>query len=98
MATSNNDFTRLIKFGVVALGILAAFLALESISVVKSLGVPDPTYNSISVIGTAKATSTPDIATFSFSVSADASDATAAQSNINSSTAKIVADLKALGI
>jgi uncharacterized protein YggE len=89
---------RIVKFFTGVLVLLAVFLGLLSINLLKGLRDPNPVYNSISVNGTAEVTSTPNIATFSFSVSADASAVSTAQSTVTTKTNAILAGLKDLGI
>ena len=54
--------------------------------------------NTISVTGTAKVSSTPDIATFSFTVKETAKDAQTAQKVINEKVSKILKGLKNMGV
>jgi len=89
---------RAAKLLVVALGLFIAFLALESISLVKGLNVSTPPGTTITVSGYGEATTTPNVATFSFSVSADAKAVADAQASVTTKTNAILAGLKDLGI
>ncbi len=89
---------RLAKSLFAALAILTAFLALKVVAAVKDLNYPSPVYNTISVSGTGETSSTPDVATFSFSVSADAKAVSDAQASVTAKTDAILSGLKSLGI
>lgn len=78
--------------------VLAIFLAAETLGALKNLRSIDQTYNSISVTGEGEAVSVPDIAIFSFTVSADAKVASDAQEQVTKKMDVILAELKALGI
>jgi len=78
--------------------LLAIFLALVSLSALKDWRSASQVYNSISVTGEGEAISVPDIAQFSFSVSADAKNASDAQEQVTKGTDDIFAGLKDLGI
>ena len=71
---------------------------LESLTAFKKLKGIDPAYNSISVNGTGEAVSIPDVASFSFSVSADAQVVSDAQEQVTKKIDNILAGLKDLGI
>ncbi|MDB5194745.1 MAG: hypothetical protein JWN50_759 [Parcubacteria group bacterium] len=86
------------KFAVVTVALLAAFLALEVATLAKGLDNPGPAMNTITVSGSGDATSTPDIAAFNFSVSADAKAVIDAQTTVTQKTNDILAGLKTLGI
>lgn len=78
--------------------VLAVFLVSETVGVLKSLRNIDPVYNSISVIGEGEVISAPDVATFSFVVSADDKDVSSAQSQVTDRMDKILASLKSVGV
>lgn len=82
----------------IVLIILTVFLVVESIGGIKSLRDIDPAYNSISVTGEGEAVSIPDIATFSFTVSADADVVSEAQGEVTKKMDAILDGLKKLGI
>ncbi len=92
------DMKRVYKWGTIVLMALALFLALEALSVIKNLRHNNPPTNVISVSGTGEATSVPDIATFSFTVSEDAKNVADAQKSVTAKTDTITAALKELGI
>ena len=98
MDTHTAEVKKILKWAWVVLIILAAFLAVETLGAFKDLRSVSPTYNSISVSGIGEAISIPDIATFSFTVSADAKAASDAQEQVTKKMDVILAGLKALGI
>lgn len=77
---------------------LVIFLAAESFGAFKHWRDINPAYNSITVSGKGEAFAVPDLATFSFSVSADAKTVAEAQSQVTSKIDTIVSKLKDLGI
>lgn len=79
-------------------GMLTIFIIFQILVSAKELRNPAPTYTTISVNGTGEATSTPNIATFSFGVMAEARDVSTAQDMVTTKMNKILADLKGLGI
>lgn len=90
--------TDLHKWAKIALMVLAVFLGLEALSTISDLRAGTPTYNSISVNGEGEVFAVPDLATFSFSVSHDASTITEAQEQVTQKTDIILTKLKDLGI
>lgn len=98
MNTNTEEVKKILKWVWVVLIVLAIFLAVETLGAFKNLGSIDPTYNSISVTGEGEAFSVPDIAVFSFTVSADAKVASDAQEQVTKSMDAILAGLKALGV
>ncbi len=78
--------------------ILFVFLLAQSLNAFKAWRTVDVAFNSISITGTGEAVSVPDIATFSFSVSADAKTVSDAQSSVTTKTDAILASLKDLGV
>lgn len=89
---------KLFKWGQIVLIVLAIFLAVETLVALKSLRGINPVYNSISVTGEGEAVSLPDVATFSFTVSADAKSVSDAQGQVTKKMDTILAGLKALDI
>lgn len=77
---------------------LAAFLLVAVLGALKDLRKPGLDYNAISVTGEGKAVSIPDIAVFSFTVSADAKVVSDTQEQVTKKMDKILASLKELGI
>lgn len=77
---------------------LTIFLAAEAFGTFKHWHDVSPAYNSITVSGKGEAFAVPDLATFSFSVSADAKSVSEAQSQVTKKIDAIVSSLKDLGI
>ncbi|MBX4189355.1 SIMPL domain-containing protein [Candidatus Parcubacteria bacterium] len=94
----HEEVKRFFKVATVAIGLLALFLFVETLSAWKSWRVSNPAYNTISVSGKGEAFATPDIATFTFSVSADAKAVADAQEAVTKKTDAITAALKDLGV
>lgn len=86
------------KWGKIALIMLVVFMGVLTADRLKHLRAIDPAYNSISVSGTGEAFAVPDIATFSFTVSADAADVALAQTQVTGKMDAILQKLKDLGI
>ena len=94
-------FVRPIRIAMITMvSFLALFLALESVSVLKSWNAPvDPTKTaSITVNGSGKISVKPDVATFSFSVDEQAANAKAAEAKATDLTNKAISYLKSQGI
>lgn len=98
MNANTEEVKKVLKWVWVVLIVLAMFLAVETLGAFKNLRSIDPTFNSISVSGVGEAVSIPDIAVFSFVVSADAKVASDAQGQVTKSMDIILTKLKALGI
>ena len=92
------EIQKLLKIGRVVLIILGVFIAVEALGAIKTWRQVEPAYNVISVVGQGEAVSVPDIATFSFSVSADAKSVGDAQDTVTKKIDAIDADLKGMGI
>lgn len=82
----------------VVLVILAVFLAVETLGSLKNLKDTGPANNTISVTGEGEAFAIPDVATFNFTVSADAASVSAAQSQVTERMDTILAGLTDMGI
>ena len=95
---NTGEIQKVFKWVWVVLIILAAFLAVETLGSLKDLRSINPAYNSISVTGEGEAISIPDIATFSFSVSADAQAVSDAQGQVTEKMNVILEELKSFGI
>ncbi|MFZ2484805.1 MAG: SIMPL domain-containing protein [Minisyncoccia bacterium] len=89
---------KVLKWAGIALIVLAVFLGVQTLGALKGLRGINPAYNSISVTGEGEAVSVPDIASFSFTVSADAKSVSDAQGQVTSKMDAILAELKTLGI
>src|SRR3989344_8060496 len=89
---------KLFKWGQIVLIVLAVFLAVQTLGALKGLRGINPAYNSISVTGEGEAVSVPDIASFSFTVSADAKSVSDAQDQVTKKMDVVLEGLKALSI
>lgn len=98
MNSNTEDLKKVFKWGAVVLMVLAVFLAVEALGSFKDLRNSGPYFNTISVTGEGEAVVIPDIAAFSFSVSADANTVSAAQASVTEKMNTILAELKTLGI
>ena len=95
---STEETQKVLKWARVVLIVLAIFLTVEALGAFKDLHGVNPAFNSISVTGEGEVVSIPDVATFSFSVSADAKVVSDAQDEVTKNMNAILAGLKALGI
>ncbi len=94
-------FVRPIRIAMITMvSFLALFLALQSVSVLKSWNAPvDPTKAaSITVTGTGKVSAKPDVASFSFTVDEQAAVSKDAQTKASDLNNKAIAYLKSQGI
>ncbi len=89
------NLLKLVRLGGV---ILVIFLAIQTLAVFKNWRQPAVAYSTIVVSGEGEAFAPPDIATFTFSVSADAKTVGGAQDTVTTKTDSILEALKALGI
>jgi len=85
-------------FANMALVFLSLFFVCESLNALKDWQTPVQPTDTISVSGEGQASATPDIATFSFGVSADSAQVSDAQASVTTKTDAILAALKQLGI
>jgi uncharacterized protein len=97
-STNNMEVKKIMVFGRVVLILLAVFLAVASLNAFKNWRNISPVFNSISVSGEGEFVSVPDIATFSYTVSAEGKDVAAAQALVTKSGDAVLAALKDLGI
>ncbi len=86
------------KLGRAVLILLVVFLGVQTLNVFKHLGEPGAAYNTIVVTGQGEAFAQPDVASFSFSVSADAKTVGTAQDTVTEKTNAILEALKGMGI
>ena len=93
-----DEKSRLMRWGRIVLVILALFLAVQAVVAVKSLGKPDMGYNSITVTGEGEVVSIPDVANFSFAISANAKTVSEAQTQVTEKMDAVLAALKDQGI
>jgi uncharacterized protein YggE len=98
MEQRSDEKSRLMRWGRIALIVLVVFTAAESLSVLKGLGNTDVAYNSISVTGEGEVVSVPDVANFSFAVTANAKTVSDAQAQVTKKMDAVIAGLKNLGI
>ncbi|MBX4200156.1 SIMPL domain-containing protein [Candidatus Parcubacteria bacterium] len=94
----NENTQSLIKWGRIVLIMLGVFLIVEALVGLKSLRTPTPAVNVISITGTGEVMVVPDIATVSYTVSADAKDVATAQESVTTKMDNILNALKNLGI
>jgi uncharacterized protein YggE len=88
----------LYKWGWYALIALVVFLGVQTLAALKGLSNTDPAYNSITVSGEGEVFAVPDIASFSFTVSADASTVNAAQEAVTKKVDAILLKMEEMGI
>lgn len=81
-----------------ALVLLVVFLGAESLLTLKKLSEPSANAHTIVVTGEGEAFATPDVATFNFTVSADAKTVGEAQDTVTTKVNSILDALKNLGI
>lgn len=93
-----SDKNKLLKWALWALILLTVFLGVQTLAAFKGLRTTDPVTNSISVTGEGEVVTVPDVATFSFSVSADAANVSDAQSRVTEKMNAVLAALEALGV
>ena len=86
------------KWARIALIVLALFLGVSTLHGLKTLRDTPIAYNSITVSGEAEAFAVPDLATFSFTMSADKNTALAAQEEVTKKMDEALNLLKELGI
>lgn len=96
MQTEN--LNNIYKWAWIALIVLVVFLGVKTLSSLKDLRNISPSYNTISVSGEGEVMAIPDLASFSFMVSADAPTVSAAQEAVTKKVDAILAELKNLGI
>lgn len=86
------------KWGWVVLIILAGFLGVKTLDGLIDLKNGEPVYNSITVMGEGEAFIIPDLATFSFTVTADAATVSAAQEDVTEKVDTVIEAMKSMGI
>lgn len=94
----NQEMTSLYKWGRIVLTCLAVFLIVLVLNGLKELRQMSPIYNSITVTGEGEAVAVPDVAAFTFSVSADAASVAAAQEAVTKKVDAVLAALEDAGI
>lgn len=98
METNNPEFSKLLRAAQWAVFLLAVFLLVQTLGSLKDLRSSTPAHETISVTGEGEAFAVPDIAVFSFSVSADASEVGTAQAQVTAKMNPIIDALKGMGI
>ncbi|MHB1330584.1 MAG: SIMPL domain-containing protein [Minisyncoccota bacterium] len=94
----HEEVKRFFKLAAVAVLLLAVFLAVETLDSFKDLRSPSEVQSTIVVTGEGEAFATPDIANFTYTVSADAETVGEAQTTVTEKTNGILESLKGLGI
>ncbi len=94
----HEEVKRFFKFLGIAVVFLTVFIAAKAIVTLKELNQPEAAINTIVVSGTGEAFAAPDVATFTFTVSADAQTVGGAQDTVSSSATAITTGLEGLGI
>lgn len=89
---------KLLKLGMWTLSILILFLAVQTLASFKEWRNVDPVQSTISVSGEGEIVIVPDVATFSFTVSADAANVSAAQTAVTDKVNAITDALKDMGV
>ncbi|MES2214340.1 MAG: SIMPL domain-containing protein [Patescibacteria group bacterium] len=92
------EIKRLLKFSSFVVVVLGVFLLFAALNSFKEWHASNQAYNSISVTGTGESVTVPDIAVFSFSVSADAKTVTDAQNQVTSKSNDVLDALKGMDI
>lgn len=92
------DANKLVRLAGWALVILILFLAVQTLSSFKEWRGVNPAYNSISVTGEGEIVAVPDVASFSFSVSADAGTVAAAQEAVTEKMDAVLEGLEGMGV
>jgi len=86
------------KWAWIVLVVLAVFLGVKTLDGLRGLREDIPAYNTITVSGDGEAFAVPDIATFSFAVSADAKTVKEAQDKVKQDMNSVLAAMNSLGI
>lgn len=94
----HEEARRFFKLGAIAIGLLALFLGVKTLDAFKDWQSPETAYNTIVVTGYGEAFATPDVAEFTFSVSADADSVGAAQDTVTEKSDAVLESLRALGV
>ncbi len=89
---------RLLKFGIGVVALLGVFLIAESLNAFKEWHYPGPNYRTISITGEGEVFAVADIATFTYTVSADAASVTEAQNTVTNKMNAILDAVKGLGV
>ncbi len=92
------EINQVYRWGRIALIVLVVFLAIQGLNGLKDLREPSLNSSVITVMGEGEAFAIPDLATFSFSVSADRPTVEQAQGEVTEKMDGVLAALEKLGI
>lgn len=92
------ELKNIYKWAWIVLIILAIFLGVKTLASLKDLRDTSPSYNTINVTGQGEVFAIPDIASFSFTVSADAETVSEAQEEVTEKVDGILESLGGMGI
>jgi len=95
---NTQETQKLFKWGFIALVVLVVFLGIQTLVALKNLRNTSPSYNTITVSGEGETFAVPDVASFNFTVSADASTVSAAQEQVTEKMDRVLSAIKNLGI
>ncbi len=95
---NTQEMGNIYKWAWIVLIVLAVFLGVQTIGALKDLGETNPSYNTISVSGEGETLAVPDIASFTFTVSADAKTVASAQEDVTKKMNAVLAELEKQGI
>lgn len=95
---NTSETQKLYKWAGIVLIVLTGFLGVQTLAALKNLKNTSPSYNTISVTGEGEMFAVPDIATFSFTVSADAKTVSAAQEEVTKKMDAVLEAIKGQGI
>jgi uncharacterized protein YggE len=98
MDMNTEEGKRILKWAGIAVIVLTAFLAVETLGALKNLRGVNPAYNSISITGEGDVVAVPDVAAFSFTVASDGKTVSEAQTAVTTKMDAILAELKAQGV
>lgn len=92
------EMQNIYKWAWIVLIILAVFLGVQTLASLKGLRDTTPSYNTINVTGEGEVFAVPDIASFTFTVSAEAKTVAAAQEEVTKKMDAILDEVKNLGV
>ena len=92
------EIQNLYKWAWIVLIILAVFLGVRTLASLKDLRDTSPSYNTINVTGEGEVFAVPDIATFSFTVSAEADTVSEAQEEVTDKMEAVLSGIRDLGV
>jgi uncharacterized protein len=95
---NTEETQKVFKWAWIVLIILAVFLGIQTLTALKNLRNTSPSYNTITVSGEGEVFAVPDVASFSFTVAADARTVTGAQEEATRRTNAVLDAIKGLGV